>query len=291
MTTLAASNSWRRHKRHGVVAALLIGGLILAPSAVSATVVGQLNLARQAYTAGRYAEVVRRLTPLLYPRLQFSDEAAALEARKLLALSHLFEGSLAAADRELLAIITLRPDFEFDALVDPQVAIERLEAVKRSNAEKLRQIRQRIASERRKREQAAARRNSKRSRASNDKAYWLNFVPFGAGQFQNKQPTKGWLLFGLQMAFGLTSVTAAIWHRAVYNEPVVSGSAEQTAARRLAVVQVTSGALFWAAFGYGVIDALWHYRSRRPGDRARRQSVITPHIDSRRVGLDLNVAF
>ena len=64
------------------------------------------------------------------------------------------------------------------------------------------------------------------------------------------------------MALGGSSLTAAIVHRAKYAKPLVAGSAEQSAAERLGIVQVATGAAFLAAVLYGVVDALLNYRAQ-----------------------------
>ena len=112
-------------------------------------------------------------------------------------------------------------------------------------------------------------------------SYLLNFVPFGAGQFQNDQRRKGWLFFGVETALAAISVSAFTTNFALYGAnpyrkclqpPGSTGpcptadidhSQEETS-RALLRLQVISGGLFFAAAIWGVYDAIRHYQRDVP---------------------------
>ncbi len=261
----------------------------------------QLQEAARSYEKGAYKQVIKQVTPLLYPTIQLSVELKVIKAHKLLGIAQVFEKNTAAAAKEFTALLSLRPDYQLDSLVDPEAAVELFEKVKRDSAERLRKIRKRIADDRR-REQEARRRAAERlrqaalqtviERSRVERSVWVNFMPFGAGQFQNGHRTKGYLLLGLQAAAGAVSLGSAIYFRAVFSGTITRGSAEERAAERTAVTQVVSGALFFAALGYGIIDALVYYEPETIRERRyKRKIVLAPIAGPESVGVGLSARF
>ena len=221
------------------------------------------------YRAGQYQKVIDTLEPLLYPTIQFSSPDRVIEAQKLLGISHLFRKNEAAARKEFLAIYTQRPDYRFDPLTDPLVAVETFEAVKRENEEAMRQILAEEQQDRRAEElrEADAERERQRlevlsqtvvERTTEKHVYWLNFIPFGAGQFQNGHTTKGFVLLGTQLGLAALSLSTALTLRASYDTGQVPASEWETA-QALQLTQIISGGLCLAAIAYGIIDALYFY--------------------------------
>jgi hypothetical protein len=92
-------------------------------------------------------------------------------------------------------------------------------------------------------------------------SFVINFVPFGAGQFQNGQRRKGWLFLGAEAVLGAVSVGAFATNLGLYGlapqrrclDPQPVGVAcppgsidhsQEDASNTLVGVQVVSGALF-----------------------------------------------
>lgn len=269
----------------------MAAALVLLAGAVPARASpdGDLAEAQRSYTKGDYRRAIALLTPLLYPRLRLSAEVKVLRARKLLGISYVFEKNTAKATEQFAAILSLRPDYQFDSLVNPEAAIELFERVKKRDADKLQRIRKRIEHERQKRLEEQRREEQRRrqeahelviERTKQKNSYWVNFVPFGAGQFQNGHRRKGYLLLTLQAVLGAVSVGSAIWHRAAYAGTV---KVESTEARAVGITQVASGAVFLGALAYGVIDALAYYQGetvverqykRRPTERTSASKSV-----------------
>jgi hypothetical protein len=91
--------------------------------------------------------------------------------------------------------------------------------------------------------------------------YSVNFVPFGAGQFQNDDASKG---TAFAIAEGATAATSiGIWlyldehYRGREDEvPIADVSRVQTLER----VEIGTGIAFFTLYSLGVVDALFHFR-------------------------------
>lgn len=295
----------------------------LLPAPVRAQGASQvLERAERHYDRSEFDEVIRQVTPLLYPRIRLSTEDQALRAFRILGLSHLFEKNRDEAEKQFLAILAQRPDYRLDPLVDPVAAVEFFEDVKRRNAERIREIRlreekmrreqERKRLERERREEAEVERRraeaERRRRAARRVVvrhpYWINFVPFGAGQFQNGHRTKGFVVMGLQLGLGALSAGTALGLRVAYPDGTVPAH-EWDRARALSVTQVAAGALFFAAVIYGVADALYHHepqhvelrtadsdkKSKKKSNDSKSSLQFTPALGPGGVGIGLGVTF
>ncbi len=88
--------------------------------------------------------------------------------------------------------------------------------------------------------------------------YYINFIPFGAGQLQNGERGKG---FGFAIAEGLTgAASAGIWLYLVDHYPdgrVPPDEAQRV--HRLQEVELGTGIAFFGLAAWGIIDSLAHY--------------------------------
>lgn len=107
-------------------------------------------------------------------------------------------------------------------------------------------------------------------------SFAVNFIPFGAGQFQNGHRKKGWAFLVTETVLGAASVAAFATNLAVYGfRPQRScrydvGSTacpadaidhtDENRSRRLTQVQVASGAMFFGAVAWGILDAIYFYK-------------------------------
>jgi hypothetical protein len=209
-----------------------------------------------------------------------------VQARRMLGVAYLFENKPDDARREFRKLIELRPDYRFDPLLDPQRVVDFFNGVVKeeestiAEAEKLRREREkRIADERRR---AAERLRMPATVVRYERhSFAVNFVPFGAGQFQNGQRRKGWLFLGAEAVLGAVSVGAFATNLGLYglaphrkcNDSQSMGSecqpgsidhGQEDTSRALLGVQVVSGGLFWAVAIWGVIDAIYYHQPEVP---------------------------
>lgn len=265
----------------------------------------EARLARgyQAYLRNDFAATVAIVRPLLYPDIALRSYDDVQTAHRLLALAHLFRGDGEAAEREFTALLQLKPDFALDPVVDPPQAIAFLEKLRAHERQRLEALEQRRRAE----DELRRQHDEERRRAEEEERirqaskliekHWLamSFVPFGAGQFQNGQHAKGWVVFGSQLALGVTSL--ALWttlqveyDRGKRRVP----QAEVHRAVSMSLASVTTGAIFWADVVWGIVDALVYYRPQvvRPAFPQQAPGVtVRPFSSSGGGGLSLQGSF
>lgn len=178
---------------------------------------------------------------LLYASLGRGDQA---ELHRLAGLAAFFTGDRAAAERELLAYLRLDLDARLDPAVVPPDGITFFEDVRARHAAELRA----------------------RRRTGAKRHFILNLIP-PAGQFQNRQPVKGWIIGAGLFALTATHVTTYFLIRDLCDGE--GGTCEQDGvskadrARTLRSINVVTGALAIGLYAYGVIDGIRHYRKQR----------------------------
>jgi hypothetical protein len=259
-------------RRLVLLVALLIPAAALGQKpVVDAT--AEFNAGRRAYEQRRYQEVVNRLRPLLYPSILLASEEQTIDAHKLLAISHFLLDDREAAKRELVSLIGYRPDYVFDPTADPPKAVEFFEVVRRDLDKRAKEARDRQAreEERRRLEEELARRRvvfvdrtQIVERVVDRRTRWPLYVPFGYGQFDNRQRGKGWFFLSAESVLLAGTITSAAiygagqghWHRS-----------DKTAIYALQSTVWAGGAAFVGVLVWGVVDAL---KNAPP-----RESVIT----------------
>ena len=106
--------------------------------------------------------------------------------------------------------------------------------------------------------------------------YLLNFLPFGVGQFQNGDTTKGIIIAVSQVVFGAVNLGSIFLHNAIANDssrrcyvsnpnncsnPPIPDS-DRALLQNIDIVKYVSAGLFWGVYAYGVTDSLIHYVPR-----------------------------
>jgi hypothetical protein len=244
--------------------------------------------ARTAFGRAEYGRAIELLHPLLYPEVLLDSEGESVQAHRMLGVSYLFENRPEEARREFRKLLELRPDYRFDPFLDPQRVVDFFnEVVKQEESaiaaiEARRRQREQEAIARRVREAARLAQASGPPVVYERRSYAINFVPFGAGQFQNGQRKKGWMFLGVEAGLAAVSVGAFVTNFALYGvephrgclvaQPIDSSgtpipcppgqidhSAEQTSTWLLRT-QLVSGGLFFAVAAWGVVDAIRHYQ-------------------------------
>jgi tetratricopeptide (TPR) repeat protein len=222
----------------------------------------EFNAGRRAYEQRRYQEVVKHLRPLLYPNILLASEEQTIDAHKLLGISHLMLDDREAAKKEFVSLIGYRPDYVFDPTADPPKAVAFFESVRKDLDKRAREARDRQAreEERRRLEEELRRRRvvyvdrtKVLERVVDRRTRWPLYVPFGYGQFDNKQRTKGWFFLGTESALlGATVATVAIyaagqghWH-----------TGDATTIRALQGSIWAGGVAFVGVVIWGIVDAL-----------------------------------
>jgi hypothetical protein len=257
------------------------------PAVSSATAPSEeLRRGRNAFDRGEYARSIEILRPLLYPEIRLESDGQIVQAHRMLGVAELFQGDNDAASQEFRKLLQLRPDYRFDPLLDPPQVVDFFNGVQRALEREL------AALEAKQQEAARAsqrdREQCERLRAGptvverrfNRHSFAVNFVPFGAGQFQNSQRSKGWVFFGVEAGLATVSLAAFSTNLMLYGfrpkrgchydygaTPCPSAYIDHTDENRsrwLMRTQIASGVAFFGAAVWGILDALYYYRSEIP---------------------------
>lgn len=239
-----------------VVLIALSGPALAAPSA-------KLAQARDAFRRGDYGQAVPRLTALLYPKPQLSRRTELAEVHLMLAVCYFETGNRDQAGDEFERALEQQPDLELDPLFVTEEAVEYFEERKRAFEKEaaLDAARRKLAEE-----NALLRRAYERGLVREKRSYFVNFIPFGAGQFQNGQNRKGVFFASAQAVTGAASLAIWTFHAFKYN---LNGSVprdEAAGVRRLQQLQIVAGGTCIILIGVGIIDSLINYKHEVPVD-------------------------
>ncbi len=169
----------------------------------------RLLMARKAFRRTDYGLLVPLLEPIVGADSPLQRVEDRIAARELLGVGYFFmaqqvtnpqkrEELLNTARDVFLDLLREKPEHELDNLVFPVSVVELFEAVRRENAEELEELIRRDQDVRPDGELDTL----YIERATVVGIWWLNLLPFGAGQFQNGDVAKG-TAFGLLQAGAL----------------------------------------------------------------------------------------
>jgi len=94
-----------------------------------------------------------------------------------------------------------------------------------------------------------------------EKHYWLNFLPFGAGQIQNRDVLKGVMLAGIE-AVSLSASLFAYMSRKTMEVDGKYPPEKISEARELQNIQLIAGGIFLTSYVYGVLDATLNFKNQ-----------------------------
>lgn len=247
---------------------------------------------RPLYEYGRYDDVLARARGRLDRGGLTREQLVTLHKYAALAAFNL--GQQPDAERHFTALLRLDPDFSLDpfAVAPPTVAF--FEKLKKDLDPQLDLIRQqqRLEAERKKREdedrvrrqaddEARRRRLEELSRRVTvrnveQKSFLVNFVPFGAGQFQQGRTANGVVLAAAEGAFALTSIIAYFAYDALIEaqdiefDDAIRGRVTKRVygiplervneANTWRIVKYASAGAFYTLYGYGVVDSIYHHQ-------------------------------
>jgi len=190
------------------------------------------------YAYGDFKEAAKQFHSLLYP-LVLKDKDEILKAYQYLGICYYILDQKLAAENEFRAILRTDPHYSLDPLFTPPQIVEFFDELKRA-----------IGME------------AQRKRA----LFFLNFVPFGVGQFQNGQKTKGYLLLGVEGTALLTNLVTYYTRKTMETSPDTYSKDDVKTANRLQDAQLIA---FWVFVGtgvYGIVDAVWNFPAEAERD-------------------------
>ena len=281
----------------------------------------ELQRGKNAYDRGEFARAVEIIRPLLYPEIHLQSDGQIVQAHRILGVAYLFEKKQGEAAQEFRKLLQLIPEYHFDPLLDPPAVVDFFNAVRNDYGAELTLLES-------KRKQAERARQRDKEECEKVRAgpafiekrvgrnsFTVNFLPFGAGQFQNGQRKKGWAFLTAEVVLGAVSVGAFATNLAVYGFrperrcrydvgdagcPTADiDHTEENRSRLLTRVQVASGAMFFAAVAWGMLDAIYYYQPETKlslTDTPRRPVAagtlrLSPAVMDRAIGPGLSFRF
>ena len=255
--------------------------LLCLPLAARADAGSDLRRAKDYFEYGEYERARGIVEQLLQQNVLASDEQL-IDANRIAGLAWFYGDSperLPLAERYFLQLLSIEPEYRLDPFFTPPAAVQFFEEVKAAHESQLKPIREqrKVAKEARRAEQEARRRFLEDQQRSSGATggpfverhnFALVFLPLGAGQFQNGDDSAGIALAAVQVVSGLTS---ALSYLAIENMRGDGGfsRSEVGTAQVLDTVKWASAAVFYGAWGYGVVDAWRNYEPEvvRPAAR------------------------
>lgn len=256
----------------------------------------EVEIIQSLYDAAKYADAAKRASEAL-GLANFSD-AQRVKLHEIAGLSSFNLGDLKGAQAAFLQLLKVNPDYILDPFAVPPPAIKLFDQVRRDNADALNQVRQQIAlradqEKRAKEERDRLAREQEERRKKLDalsgeivvrtiehRSMLVNFIPFGAGQFQ--QGRVGW---GAAFAIseGITAILSIVSYFAIESlfetEPFVGtgyltedGTGIITRNQRFipanrvgerdvwTALKYSTGIAFYALWALGAGDAVWRHQ-------------------------------
>ncbi|HEX8700129.1 MAG TPA: hypothetical protein VF815_14890, partial [Myxococcaceae bacterium] len=251
----------------------------------------ELASIRAGFEYGKYAEVLERANARI-DRGSLSEEQLA-DLHELAGRAAFNLQRMKDAERHFTALLRLDPDRSLDPFVVPPPTVAYFEKLKQQldteldflrQERRLRQERARVETERRERERLAAEEQRRRSealarqvtvRTVEKRNFLLNFVPFGAGQFQQGRTSLGILFAAGEGALAVTSIIAYFAYEGLYETGSVelddvlteTGKAVVTVryiptnrlrqADTWRLLKISSAAGFYTLYALGVADSVY----------------------------------
>lgn len=252
--------------------AVLLVALAAAP-AHATTPAEDLQRARDAFVAGDCPTAIPLLHYLLYPKARLARSGDLVEAHVLLGVCSFETGDRTAASREFEEALYLQPDLAIGTERFSAAAVRHFDEQKAVIVE-----RNRLDAERRR--IAEENERYKRLLASmvviETRPYYINFVPFGAGQFQNGQPRKAIAFAAAQGVTGAVSAGIWLYLAGTYGFNGVVPDEDNSFVRRLESIEIGAGIACLGLMAWGIVDSLRHYQpsvQRKPDE-----SLLPPEL-------------
>jgi len=253
------------------VRAALIAALVIAFAASArATPTEEFDQAKSAYRGGQYTRALPLFNALLYPpppKLARTEDLA--DAYLALGVCRYETGDTPGAKREFDQALSFNSDVRIDPLiVSDQTAIDVFNSTRLDRE-------QRTAAEAERKRKADLRKLRDSIIGFESHPLYLNFVPFGVGQFQNKDDAKGAFFAAAEGVTLITSVS--IWGYLVNQYGVRSTHVptveDANRVLRLQQFEIGTGFAFLGLWVLGAVDAYLNYK---PQTRATIDDSLLP---------------
>ncbi len=191
-----------------------------------------------------------------------------IEVYRILGLSRFFQGRTEDARIAFINLLSLDPDFQLDPFYVPPQAVAFFERVRTDNQSLLQPIRER----RRAAQEALRQEEEARARLLNKgpsnvppqiireeverPSTALALLPFGVGQFQNRDTGLGIVFATTEAAAAITSIACYIWVESQRSSSGFYPSSVYSTAVTVRDVQVATGIAFFGLWAAGAVEAV-----------------------------------
>ncbi len=273
--------------------------LIVAAMPAFAQVVPEreMEIIQSLYDAGKYADAAKRANESV-GLANFSDPQR-VRLFEISALSAFNLGDTKGAQAAFLQLLRVNPDHILDPFAVPPAAIKVFEQVRKENASALDLVRQQIAlrieQDRRAKAEAEKLRLEQEERKRKvdllngeitvrtieKRSMLVNFIPFGAGQFQQDRPGWGAAFAASEALMAVLSIVSFFAIESLFADITYTWTDRLTTKDQNGVFSVTvrqipesrhterdvwtglkygTGIAFYALWAIGVGDAIWHHQ-------------------------------
>jgi hypothetical protein len=229
----------------------------VAASDAGASPAQDLDRARFSFREHDFDSAMKLATYLLYPAEKLAAPADLVEAHVILGASNFETGHRIEAKNEFEKALQIQPDKILTDKLFSEGAIRLFDETKadiEARAERDAQLRK-LADERER-----IRRYRESLVFVEKRSFVVNFAPFGAGQFQNKQPGRGILFAAGQGLTGGISVGVFLYLAGKYGLVAKVPFPDVARVRELQQLEIGTGVAFFAVYAWGVVDALLNYK-------------------------------
>lgn len=215
-----------------------------------------LQVAIETFSTGDFTTAIGQFGALLYPSSRLAKASSIAEAHLLLGVSYFEVGNHDNAGREFEEALFLDDSLSLkESLFSP----EAIRFFDKRKAELVERATDAAEKETMARKEQALSRALQNLVVLEKRRYYVNYIPFGAGQFQNGQRGKGLAFFLGETLSGGASIGLWSYQIIKYSYRGRVPRDEVDTVRKLQVLQVGSGILFFAFYALGVVDSLSNY--------------------------------
>jgi hypothetical protein len=236
---------------------------VIAHAAMASSAAGSpsqdLERLRQAFREHDYQSARVLATYLLYPDEKLAQPIDLVEAHVILGACNFETGHRAEAKVEFEKALQIQPEKTLTDMLFTEGVIRLFDETKAdidARARRDAELRK-IADERER-----IRKYRESLVVVERRSFFVNFVPFGAGQFQNKQPGRGVLFAASQGVAAGISVGIFVYLAGKYGIVANVPPSDGPGVHQLEQVEIGAGVAFWALYTWGVVDSLLHYKPR-----------------------------
>lgn len=232
--------------------------------------------ARDMFQRGEYSKAIPPLNFLLHPEVQLARTRDTVEARLLLGVCLFETGNRKGSATEFEDALRADDKASLDENLFSSEVRDYFDEIK-----KAKQARDQAAEDARK----AAEDKEKLRKALEGlhyvekRAWWVNLMPFGAGQFQNGDTRKGVFFAATEGVAAATSATIFIYLVQKYGYGGQVPKADAADARLLQQVAIGADVVFYGVAIWGIVDAFRHYKGNVELDRSSIPPDLLPDTE------------